>query len=120
MLHNPNQTGLFPKLPNEVLQEMKQHGTELQLDAGDVLFSEGESNYNFHVVLEGEIQITKLVGGEAKLLTIHRRGDFMGELSMLTGSASIASACAIAPSRVVRLDNDTFKRILTECSPLAD
>lgn len=120
MLHDPNETTLFPKLPDEALQEMKQHGTEIQLDAGDVLFSEGDSDYNFHVVLEGEIQMTKQVGSETKLLAIHRRGEFMGELSMLTGSGSIASAHAIAPSRVLRIDIDTFKRIITECSPLAD
>lgn len=119
MLHDPNETRLFPKLPAEVLQEMKQHGTEIDLNGGEVLFSEGDS-YNFYVVLEGEIQITKLVSGETKLLTIHRPGEFMGELSMLTGSAAIASAHASAPSRVLRLDSITFKRIITECSPLAD
>ena len=120
MLHDPNQNALFPKLPDEALQQMKQHGTEIQLNTGDVLFSEGEENYSFHVVLEGEIEIVKLVGGEKRLLAIHRRGEFMGELSMLTGSGSIASARAIAPSRVVRIDMDTFKHIIAECSPIAD
>lgn len=120
MLHDPKETTLFPKLPDEALQEMKQHGTEIQLDTGDVLFLEGDSEYNFYVVLEGEIQMTKQVGTETKLLAIHRRGEFMGELSMLTGSGSIASAHAIAPARVLRIDIDTFKQIITECSPLAD
>lgn len=120
MLHDPNQVALFPKLPDEALQEMQQHGTEIQLNTGDVLFSEGDSDYNFHVVLEGEIQMTKQVGAETKLLAIHHRGEFMGELSMLTGSGSIASAHAIAPARVLRIDADAFKHIITECSPLAD
>ncbi|MBD2776267.1 ATP-binding protein [Iningainema tapete] len=120
MLHDPNQMTLFPKLPDEALEEIKQHGTEIKLAAGEVLFNEGESNYNFHVVLEGEIQITKLVGSEKKLLAIHRRGEFMGELSMLTGSGSIATASAISPSRVVQIDIDTFKHIIAECSPIAD
>lgn len=120
MLHDPNQVALFPKLPDEALAEMMQHGTEIQLHTGDVLFSEGDSEYNFYVVLAGEIQITKEVGGETRLLTIHHRGDFMGELSMLTGSGSIASAHAVTPSRVLRLDVDTFKQIIAHCSPLAD
>ena len=114
MLHDPNQMTLFPKLPDEALEEIKQHGTEIQLNAGDVLFSEGES-YNFHVVLEGEIQVTKLVGSETRVLAIHHRGDFMGELSMLTGSGSLASATAVAPSRVLRIDIDTFKQIIAQC-----
>ncbi|MFH7030432.1 MAG: sensor histidine kinase [Heteroscytonema crispum UTEX LB 1556] len=120
MLHDPNQKSLFPKLADEALEEMQQFGTQIQLNTDDILFKEGDSNYNFHVVLEGEIQITKLVGGETRLLAIHRRGEFMGELSMLTGAGAIASAHALTPSRVLRIDSETFKHIMAECSPLAD
>ncbi|MBW4615482.1 MAG: cyclic nucleotide-binding domain-containing protein [Desmonostoc vinosum HA7617-LM4] len=120
MLHDPNQMKLFPKLPDEALVQMQQFGTELHLKEGEVLFSEGEASYHFHVVLEGEIEITKQVGSEMKVLAVHRHGEFMGELSMLTGSGSIASAKAIAPSRVLRIDMETFKHMLAECSSIAD
>jgi signal transduction histidine kinase len=120
MLHDPNLNTLFPKLPDEALQEMQQFGKEIKLNKGDILFNEGESNYNFHVVLSGEIEITKHVGDETRLLAVHRRGEFMGELSMLTGSASIANAKALSPSRVLQVDIDTFRHIMAECSPLAD
>jgi signal transduction histidine kinase len=120
MLHNPNQMTLFPKLPDDALEEMKQHGNEIQLNVGDFLFNEGDSNYHFHVVLEGEIEITKQVGSETRVLALHRTGEFMGELSMLTGSGSIASARAITQSRVLQIEVETFKHILAECSPLAD
>ncbi|MBO3459679.1 ATP-binding protein [Aetokthonos hydrillicola Thurmond2011] len=120
MLHDPNEVTLFPKLPDDALEEMKQYGTELQLNVGDMLFQEGDSNYHFHVVIEGEIEITKIVGNEKKVLAVHRRGEFMGELSMLTGSQSIASAQAIAPSRVLQIETNTFKQILTQCSPITD
>lgn len=120
MLHDPNQKTLFPKLPDEALQQMQQFGKEIKLNKGDILFNEGESNYNFHVVLSGEIEITKHVGDETRLLAVHRRGEFMGELSMLTGSASIANAKALSPSHVLQVDIDTFRHIMAECSPLAD
>lgn len=120
MLHDPNQTTLFPKLPEEALQQMQQHGREIELAEGEILFSQGDVNYGFHVVLEGEIQITKLVGNETRLLAIHHRGEFMGEISMLNQSASIASAQAIVPSRVLRLEVEAFRQILTERSPVAD
>ncbi|GAA6614761.1 ATP-binding protein [Scytonema sp. NUACC26] len=120
MLHDPNQMTLFPKLPDEALEEMKQHGTEIELNLGDVLFHEGDSNYCFHVVLEGEIEIAKQVGNETRVLAVHRAGEFMGEISMLTNATSIATARAIAPSRVLRIEVDMFRHILAECSPLAD
>ncbi|WP_026735028.1 sensor histidine kinase [Fischerella sp. PCC 9605] len=120
MLHDPNQMTLFPLLPDQALEEMKEYGTQIQLNTGDVLFREGDSNYNFHAILEGEVEITKQVGGETRLLAIHRRGEFVGELSMLTGANYIASARAIAPSHVLRIEVDTFRHILAECSPLGD
>lgn len=120
MLHDPNQMTLFPKLTDEDLENMKQYGAEIELSTGDVLFTEGDSNYHFHVVLEGAIEITKKVGNETRVLVVHQRGDFMGELSMLTSSASIASAHAVAPSRVLRIDTGTFKGLLTACSPIAE
>lgn len=83
MLHDPNQTTLFLKLPDETLQQMQEHGTEIQLAAGEILFAEGEENYGFHVVLDGEIEMTKVVGNEKRLLAIHHRGEFMGEVSIV-------------------------------------
>jgi signal transduction histidine kinase len=120
MLHDPNETMLFPKLPDDALEEMKQHGTEIELNLGDVLFHEGDSDYCFHVILEGEIEIAKQVGNETRVLAVHRTGEFMGEISMLTGATSIATARAIAPSRVLRIEVEMFRHILAECSPLAD
>lgn len=120
MLHDPNEMTLFPKLTDDDLENMKQYGAEIELSTGDVLFTEGDSNYQFHVVLEGAIEVTKEVGSEKRVLAVHRRGDFMGELSMLTSSDSIASAHAIAPSRVLRIDTGTFKGIISQCSPIAD
>lgn len=120
MLHDPNQLTLFPKLNDEALEEMKQFGTEIWLNTGDMLFHEGDANYHFHAILEGELEVTKQVGGETRLLAIHGRGEFVGELSMLTGGASIASGKAIAPTHVLQIQVETFRHILVECSPLAD
>lgn len=120
MLHDPNQNSLFPKLPDDALLQMQQFGTEMNLNAGDILFNEGDTEYHFHVVLNGEVEITKVVGEETRVLARHRRGEFMGELSMLTGASSLATARAIIPSSVLKIDVETFRHILAECSPLAD
>jgi len=120
MLHDPNQNTLFPKLSEAALQELQQHGIEVQLNQGEVLFKEGDANYNFYIVLEGEVQVSKQVNSETRLLAVHHRGDFMGEISMLTGTGSIATAQAIAPSRVLQINLDTFKHIIADGSPIAD
>ena len=120
MLHDPDQQSLFPKLPDAAVQQLRAYGTEVQLDTDALLFAEGEQDYHFWVVLDGEIRITKQVGNEEQLLVIHGPGEFTGEISMLTGAGSIATARASRPSHVLRIPLETFKRIAADGSPLAE
>jgi signal transduction histidine kinase len=116
MLHDPNAARLFPTLSDEELQRLQEHGHELQLVDGVTIFQEGDPIYQFYVVLEGEVQITKTVQGETRILALHKRGQFTGDLSMLTGAPAIATARSLGFSRVLEIDPTTFKRILVECS----
>jgi len=116
MLHDPNQATLFPKLSQEDLQKLAEHGREVVLAAGDILFAEGDPTYHFFVVLEGQIRVTKQVGAEEQVLTIHEPGEFTGEISMLTGRPAIATARAIGQARVLEVEPAIFQRIIAECS----
>ncbi len=115
MLHDSNEALLFPKLSDEELQLLSERGREVQLKAGDILFSQGDSTYPFCVVLEGEIQIAKRFGAEERIITVHQRGHFTGEISMLTGCPASVTARSLSYSRVLQIEPDIFKRILAEC-----
>ncbi|MDZ7958790.1 MAG: ATP-binding protein [Aulosira sp. DedQUE10] len=111
---------LFPQLSDEVLQHLQEYGDEIDLNVGDYLFKEGEHSYDFHVVLEGEIQVTKRVGEEDRLLAKHQRGEFIGELSILMAADSFGTGYATKASRVLKLELKTFKQIIATFPPLAD
>ncbi|NET72004.1 MAG: cyclic nucleotide-binding domain-containing protein [Sphaerospermopsis sp. SIO1G2] len=117
---NNNSSTLFPRLSNEVLQHLKEYGKEIDLEMGECLFREGDRSYDFHVVLEGEILITKKVNGTEKILAKHQRGEFIGELSILSETNSIASGYATVASRILKLELKTFKQIIATAPPLAD
>jgi signal transduction histidine kinase len=114
MLHDPNEESLFPRLRGEALELVREQGTELELEPGAVLFQEGDTDYKFFVVLEGEVRITKKVGGEEAVLAIHEPGEFSGEISMLTGGPAIATGRAIGKVRVIRVEPDKFRRLIAE------
>ncbi|MEA5551594.1 ATP-binding protein [Anabaena cylindrica UHCC 0172] len=115
-----NSATLFPRLSDEVLQHLKEYGTEIDLNRGEYLFKEGDCSYDFHVVLEGEIQVTKQLGGQEKILAKHQRGEFIGEISILTAADSIVSGYATVASRILKLELKTFKQIIATFPPLAD
>src|SRR5262245_50355079 len=61
---------------------------------GQTLFAVGDRDFKFFVVTSGEIQIVDYSGEEPKQLTVHRKGQFTGEISQLTGTPAVASAIA--------------------------
>jgi signal transduction histidine kinase len=119
MVHDPNQTALFPTLPIEKIREMCEHGEDIWLRDGEVIFAQGDTNRGFYIVLEGHIRVTKRVGNEEMLLVLHGPGQFTGEISMLMGTPAIATGKAEGPARVVRFSNDEFRRMIAECPDLA-
>lgn len=119
-LHDAKDTRLFPTLAPAAVEEMRSHGREETLATGAALFTEGQRDYDFFVVLDGEIRITKRVGGEERLLATHGPGEFAGEISILTGSPAIATGRATIPTRVLRIPAAEFRRMAAECTPLAE
>jgi len=118
MLHDPDSETLFPRLTGEALERVREQGTEMELEPGAVLFKEGDTDYHFFVVLEGEVRVTKKVGSEETLLAVHEPGEFSGEISMLTGGPAIATGRAVGKIRVIRVEPDKFRRLVAESPPV--
>ena len=118
MISLESESHLFPVLADNHLQKLTACGLILQLKPGEILFKEGETADSFYVVLDGEIKITKQLGTEELVITIHRRGEFTGDLTMLTGGICSATASSIKMSRVIRFDD--FKELLKGCPDSID
>ena len=114
----PADSLLFPVLEEEHLEKLESCGTVLELRSGDTLYQEGDTKYCFYVVLSGQIKITKHIGIEEIFVTIHRRGEFTGDLNMLTGGVSQATATSIDVSRVIEFED--FKELLKGCPRSVD
>jgi signal transduction histidine kinase len=109
---------LFPVMETEQLQKLETCGTILKLMPDQVLFSEGDITHSFYVVLEGQIKITKQLGVEELVITVHQRGEFTGDLSMLTGGISQVTGRSVGVSRVIEFDD--FKELLKGCPSSID
>ena len=114
------QGSLDQRLTAEQVESLLPYGTELRLEAGDYLFDEKSVVDSFYVLKEGEIRISRLTGAEEMPLVTHGPGDFTGGLAVLTGKRSIHRAQATAPSRVLQIDSETFRRVAVERPEIAD
>ncbi|MFD7024583.1 FAD-dependent oxidoreductase [Promicromonospora sukumoe] len=118
----PDTTGAYPRLTDEQIMLLSQHGERKPLTRGTVLFSEGDRDRGLFVVLDGRVRVVQEdgPGGEPRVLAIHGRGRFVGDLSMLTGQAVYVTAVAQTDVEVVEVPYDRLKEAVTQDQALGD
>jgi thioredoxin reductase (NADPH) len=87
---------------------------------GQTLFAVGDRDLKFFIVKSGEVEIVDSSGDEPRRLTVHRKGQFTGEVSHLTGAPAVVSAAAQGPCQVVVVSGDGLRRVLNQCPDLSD
>jgi len=87
---------------------------------GQTLFAVGERNMKFFVVKSGEVEIVDYSGDEPKTLTVHRKGQFTGDVSHLTGGPAVVSGIARGRCDVYEVSGDELRRVLNQCPDLSD
>jgi len=79
---------------------------------GQTLFAVGDHNINFFIVKSGEVEIVDYSGDEPKTVTIHRPGEFTGDISHLTGLPAIVSGVARGDCEVYEVTGDALRNAL--------
>lgn len=116
----PQDTWKEQPLTPAQLEALLPYGRELEMQPGDYLFDENSVVDSFYVLLAGEVEISRLDGEEEISIGTHRVREFTGGLAVLTGRTSIHRARAGAPSRVLEVDSETFRRVAVELPEVAD
>src|SRR5664279_786645 len=105
------QIPIFASFTDEQLASLQTHARELTLRAGEILFHEGDPAQGLFVILEGELEIVKRVGGQQLVLANVQSGSFVGEISLLTGLPHTAMARTTMPSRFIKYEVALFNSI---------
>jgi signal transduction histidine kinase len=77
-----------------------------------MLFNEGEMGSEAYVIQEGEIEIFKKSDGRNVLLAVRKRGEIIGEMSMLEAAPRNASGLARVDSKLLVVDHATLDRLI--------
>ncbi len=113
--------GAYPRLPDDQVARLSQHGRRRAVDAGDVLIREGERCETFYVVLSGSVAIVEGYGTpDERLLRVHGPGRFIGELGLLNGQVAFYTAVVRVPGEVLALSMDQLSDLVTRDSALGD
>ena len=87
---------------------------------GETLIAVGDRDLKFFVVKSGEVEILDYSGDEPKTITIHRKGEFTGDISHLTGAPAIFSAIARGDCEAFEISGEALRHVLNQCPGLSD
>jgi tryptophan 2,3-dioxygenase len=94
------------------VDDLQPHAQEVRLEAGEVLFCEGDKALALYVVLEGSVQVLVTgSGGHELILAKLGAGKVVGLQAALApaGGRRTATVRAAEPAALMRLDRDAFR-----------
>ena len=94
---------LFASLAAAELEHLAQTAADVHLRAGEPVVSEGAERALF-AVLEGKLEVVKLIDGIERRLGLRAAGAIFGEVPMTLGTVFPAAYRALEPSRVIRIE----------------
>jgi CRP-like cAMP-binding protein len=105
---------LFAGVPPKQIEKSVPLWDVIQYPDGEMLLRKGEPGKAFYVLLEGEIDIVQADdSGNENVLAALKRGDCLGEMSLITGNPVSASARAKGGISVLRVSRDNFPNLLS-------
>lgn len=80
--------------------------------AGEVIFTEGDSEDTMYFIREGKVEISKKMGEADKVMAFLGPNDFFGEMALLSKAPRSASAKAIKDTSVISFNRKQFLVLL--------
>ena len=99
---------LFAKLRGKALQEVASIADEIDLPKGKELARQGDRGREFFILLDGEAEVRK-DGRRVNTLT---RGEFFGEIALVTRMPRTASVTASTPVRALVITERDFTALI--------
>jgi thioredoxin reductase (NADPH) len=121
----PDRSGVIrstraPTLREDQTEILRRYGKTRMTEAGQVLFRAGDTQNDFFVVLEGEVEMIDDFAGEARTMGVMRQGRFVGDLNMLIGQPIYLSAVVRVGGEVLVISRERLKEVVAEEPNLSD
>ena len=118
LIERIRQTPLFAGLKDEDLDCIRK-GEVIEVSPGATLAQENAPAEFFFLNLEGEVRISRRYDTQEVLLAVNEPGMFLGEIPLLLDAPWAATVRVSKPTRLFRLDQEGFWRVLSTCPSVA-
>jgi small-conductance mechanosensitive channel len=109
---------LFKPFNGEERKAIADAASEHHFGIGESICVEGREGETFYVVVTGRVSVR--VGHPPREVATLSRGQYFGEMSLLTGAPRAATVVAVDDTQVLEFDRAEFQRFFTQKPELAE
>jgi small-conductance mechanosensitive channel len=110
----------FTILTPEQIEILAKDARVLRFLPGEPVVRQGEPGQELFVILEGEAEVWLEHEGRSSKINQMHRGQFFGEMSLLTGEPRSATVRAVTPLKLVQVGKAALSRIVQEDQRLVE
>lgn len=110
----------FPTLTEEHVELLRPLGEIRQTSVGDVLFTAGKRPVMMVVVLSGRTEVIESTDAEERVVSTTGPGQFVGELTLLTGQTPFATCVVREPGEVLLVPAEVVQRVVATMPAISD
>ena len=112
--------GAFPRLDDDQRAQLRKLGRLRTVEPGEVLFAAGDAGSDFFVIESGTVAVVQGLGQEDRVIAVHGRHRFLGELGLLTGQRLYCSGVVRDAGQVIQVPVERLREIVAEDKTLSD
>lgn len=90
-----------------------------QVPAGTVIFKEGEEGDQMFIVQDGRVKVSRAIGGKEQMLAVLGKGDFFGEMALVTRERRTATVTTLEPVRLLAFNQEGFLNMINKNPKIA-
>src|SRR5206468_12581737 len=88
------------------------HGARRRIRRGEILFDQGTERAEFHVILDGALEVVRPCKGREDLIVVHHAGEFTGETTLLTRRRSLVRGRVVEDGEILELRAEALRALV--------
>ncbi len=89
------------------------------VENNQLIFREGEDGDQMYIIQEGAVKISKGIGGREHILAVLNKGDFFGEMAIVSRMKRTANATAVGEVHLLAFNREGFVQMIEKNAKIA-
>src|ERR1700692_444507 len=111
---------MFPKLDAGQIARLAALGRQQDAQAHEVVLEQGDLHHGIFVVLSGSIEVIRVSAGVETVLHVLGRGEFTGDVNLLSGRGTLIRGRAVEASTLLEVDRVNLRHIMQTDAALGE